>query len=695
MTMTSQTLDNGLLRVELAESAAASGNEYWLASVARATAGGWRPLLHAAGGVEFATTLGAAPACERQVHRDVDGSWEVRLHGRGAGWEASETIRLGSGVPWVRRSQTYRFLRPCEVAVRPAFRVPAGEGLTYTYCLQAHEVPLALAPAARLSVDWALPFPFHVWHDDEFAGLYGLDKRTSPGTLDCAGAAADGGLEIAVYFPDSGPASSAPHRAPGRPGLASMGAGDELTMTELIGAVPLTPGQVPLLEAERLAGDLLLAEPRDPPDPPDLEAVAHGVAGFYGRCGLWEPDALGPGRGWFANMWVRTQVGPARKRGEMSGYFDLGWGEGIAVEMWLGAVRYWQRTGAATLLPYVTEMSRSLSCYRRGDGAATAYFDRSDGARFGDFFMDLQPGSRVWTHSLGHTGSQLLQLYQEAPAYPDPDARQEWLAAASSMARFLAAHQQADGDLQDLFDDEDREVNTKPHRITARAVACGLWARLGAITGDRAWLDRSLALARAVAPEIARFEYYNQMVDGLFSGAEYVDGESAWYALEGLEPLFAATGDPAVLTSCRQAIAFGLGWTYFYDLPRAHRGVARGGQCCRMDDFPLLYPIGPAKAVAPLLRLARATGDAFLERMSGEMAAFIGDWQIDAPGEPWHGGIIHALAQYSGQHWGPDLAGQVDTGMATGNGLAAIEAWLAHRRPVQSAAGEPPRPSRR
>jgi len=38
-------------------------------------------------------------------------------------------------------------------------------------------------------------------------------------------------------------------------------------------------------------------------------------------------------------------------------------------------------------------------------------------------------------------------------------------------------------------------------------------------------------------------------------------------------------------------------------------GAAPACQCCRMDDLPLLYPIGPAKAVAPLRSLARATGN--------------------------------------------------------------------------------------
>ena len=98
-----------------------------------------------------------------------------------------------------------------------------------------------------------------------------------------------------------------------------------------------------------------------------------------------------------------------------------------------------------------------------------------------------------------------------------------------------------------------------------------------------------------------------------------------------------------------------------------------------MDDFPLLYPIGPAKALEPLLTLGQATGDAFLLQMADEMAAFIASWQIDAPGTPWDGGMLHALGQYCGKHWGPDLAGQVDSGMATGNSLAALEWWLAKR----------------
>ncbi|MBI4028376.1 MAG: hypothetical protein HY360_25550, partial [Verrucomicrobia bacterium] len=225
-------------------------------------------------------------------------------------------------------------------------------------------------------------------------------------------------------------------------------------------------------------------------------------------------------------------------------------------------------------------------------------------------------------------------------------------------------------------------MNKKPHRITARAVVCGLWTRLGRATGKKKWIKRALRLAQAVGPEIIRYEYFNQMLDGIHNpDKEFVDGEAAWYVLEGLAPLYAETRDAKVLALCKKAAAFGLAWTYFYDLPKANKGVARGGQCCRMDDYPLLYPIGTAKAMEPLLTLAAATGDAFYEKMAEEGAAFISHWQIEAPGKPWHGGMIHALGQYCGKHWGPDLAGQVDSGMATGNSLAGLEEFMANSAP--------------
>jgi hypothetical protein len=81
-----------------------------------------------------------------------------------------------------------------------------------------------------------------------------------------------------------------------------------------------------------------------------------------------------------------------------------------------------------------------------------------------------------------------------------------------------------------------------------------------------------------------------------------------------------------------------------------------------------------------MLRLANLTGDPLYEQMAGEMISYIGNSQIDAPGKPWHGALIHAFTQNIGKYWGADFEGQVDCGMSNGIGLAALEAWLAHEK---------------
>jgi len=666
-------LTNPWLAIVIGQDGTAAQPTYRVRAAAVKRAGAWQKILEGLDQHEFASSVGSAPATACTTLRHADGGWEVRLTGGCDAWTATAVITVPPDQPVVTRRQTYRFLQPCRAAIHPGFRLPAKAGLRYTCPLYAHEQPLAGVPRFRPAVDWALPFPFHVWHDGRTVAIYGVDRSTSAGTVDFT-PEPDGAARLRVYFPDTAqqPEGGVPRA---EPDTATFQAGDEFSLTEVIAAQPLAAAAEPLLEAERLAASVLL---RSPPRPANAAAVAAGLAAFYPRCELWEPDALGPGRGWFSNMWVRTQTGPAKKRGEMSGYFDFGWGEGIAVEMWLGGVRHWQRTGDRTLLPYIDEMTRHLECFQRGpDGA---YYDRSDGKKYGDFLMDLVPGSRIWVHSLGHTGSQLIQLYQLAANYPDAATRQHWLTAATAMGGFLAQQQRPNGDLPDILDEQNQEVNRKPHRIAARAVVCGLWTRLGQVTGDAAWTARARRLADFIAPELGRYEYYNQMLDGIYAAdKEFVDGEAACYVLEGLVPLYAATRDPAVLALCQKAAAFAFAWTYFYDLPHANHGVARGGQCCRTDDYPLLYPIGPAKAMEPVLALADLTGDSFYRTMANEMASFIGHWQIDAPGQPWHGGMIHALGQYCGKHWGPALAGQIDSGMATGNSLAALECWLAHQ----------------
>ena len=664
------TVANAWLAVVLAS----EGGRHRVGALAIKDGNTWRPLLHGLAGREFSTTVASADATTCTTQLAPDGSQEITLTGESEFWTATSVITLAPHEAVIRRVQRYRFKKACDAAIHPGFKLSADASLRYTMPLHAHEQPLAAVPALRSAVDWALPFPFHLWHDGKTVAIYGVDRSRSAGTLDFT--PAPGGAVLRAYLPDVAVQNEGgvPHVSPGTRPFA---AGEEVTLTEAFSAKSLAPSAEPWIEAQRLAADILL---RTPPHPMNPTKVAAGIVGFLHHCELWEPNALGPGRGWFSNMWVRTQNGPAKKRGEMSGYFDFGWGEGVAVEIWMGAVRHWRRSGDQGLLKYVDEMTRNLDLYQRDTGPAGAFFDRSDGTKYGDFLMDHVPGRRIWIHSLAHTGSQIVQLYQLSAGYPNAATREKWRATALSIGTYLASLQRPDGDVPDIVDDADQELNRKPHRITARVVTCGLWTRLAEVTGDASWLTRATRLAAAVAPAIHRYEYFNQMLDGVISkDVEYVDAEASCYALEGVVPLYVATRDPAHLALCQKAAAFAFAWNYFYDLPHAHRGIARGGQCCRMPDYPLLYPIGPVKAMEPVLTLARVTGDAFYQRMADEMAAFIGNWQFDAPGQPWNGGMVHALGQFCGKHWGPALAGQVDSGMATSNSLAALESWLEHR----------------
>lgn len=668
----------------------------------------WRSLLIGIQGREFWTSFGMADADVFQVLERPNGDLELRLscHSQGV-WHAEEGFFLSPTSPWLIRRQTYFFQEYVRGALHPGWRLADSPGLCYTFPLYAYEANLADLPAFRADVEWALPFPFHVWHGEDWVALYGLDKNVSPGTLDFVPVDDNGFATVRVYYPDKAvhkPLLEQVCTSINLPDSTEFPSNSSVTLTEVIGVMPLGKEHEPLLEAERLAADLLLSEPRPGVD---FAAAADRLAEYFSRCGLWNPDALGPGQGWFHNMWVNTHIEECANddvaaltpwveelESEMPtrewprACFDLGWGEGVAVETIAGLRRHWQRTGRSQLLVYVDEMTRNIERFKRRPGRDEPYFDRSIGGVFGDFLIahvpELLPkGGRIWTHSLGHTGYQLITSYLEAPDYPNGKTRDQWFEVASSIARFLGRMQRVDGDLPDIIDNENREVNRKPHRIAARLVVAGLWSKFSKASGDYKWIEPALKLAKAVGTEIERYEYYNQMID-VFGHpiCETTDGEAAYYALEGLAPLYEATQDPYVLSLCKKAAAFGIAWTYFYDLPSAYRGFARGGQCCRMPDFPLIYPVGPAKALEPLLILHRATGDPFYKRMAAEMAFFISQYQHDCPDQPWDGGAVHAIDQRTGCFWGPNLAGQVDSGVSSGNSLAALELWLKNAKVI-------------
>ena len=321
-------------------------------------------------------------------------------------------------------------------------------------------------------------------------------------------------------------------------------------------------------------------------------------------------------------------------------------------------------------------MTKNMELFRRGSEPDAPYFGSSwpDGKGF---------DHNIWTFSLGYIGSQCIQLYQSFSDYPNPETREQWLAAATSIGRFLAKQQKPDGDLQDGFDDNNKEVNRQPHRCSARSIVCGLWARLGQVTGDKTWTQRALRLAKAVGPEIRHYEFYQEMLDhaqAFPADNECFSGEAAYYVLEGLVPLYAETRDPEVLSLCKAAAAYGIAWTYFYDLPvpKTYVGISRGGQCC-CNHYPVIFVIGPALGMDPLLALSKITGDCFTSEWRRKWPPTLATRRSGRRASPGTARWSMPSCSTRGCMHRPDLGAHVDPGMSSGNGLAALETWLTYQ----------------
>jgi hypothetical protein len=194
--------------------------------------------------------------------------------------------------------------------------------------------------------------------------------------------------------------------------------------------------------------------------------------------------------------------------------------------------------------------------------------------------------------------------------------------AARSIGRFLATHQRPDGDLQDGFDESDREVNRKPHRIAARAIACGLWAQLARIDNDPALFERASRLAGFVAPQIRRCEFDNQMIDTQSDGLaaqDFADAEGR--RLHPGRPGDALRGD-ARSRSARLVPSLRRVRAHVDVLLRpADRPPRPPAWRARVPhaDYRIVYPGCGAQAVRPLLTLARLTGDPLYRTAAREM----------------------------------------------------------------------------
>ena len=614
---------------------------------------------------EFNTSVCHCNAEELTIIEQTPERIVVSLSAKTEYFHADETIFIGDSH--IERKQTYRITKDFHGHFLQRFTIK-GSDIRYTYPIHVYEAPISQVPPLRQDISWAVPLPAHVWHTDENVIVYGVNQNEGRGSPDAFQTEDTETLSIGVRYPDrTGQAEGFAFYTGSRPlGDADFSKGQTVILTEFVMAKKRE--DEPLLEAEKMAAQILLKEP---PAPIDYAGVSQKLAGYFKNCGLWEEDVFGKGCGWFRNMWTYTAFGTPKK----DPYYDLGWGEGYGAATISALARYMERTGD-DFSKQIDQMSRGMWFFLREQKVPGAYYDRyfEKTKEFCDFTVD----KRIWTHSLGEIGLQLIQLYHDVPDYRE-DVRTIWFNTAKDIADFMLTQQKADGDINDGFEADNREANPKPHRIPARAVFCGLWVHLYRFTKDQKYLNAARRLALAVKPEIDRYEFFNQMIDAFGhssnppSPIEIYDGENSAYALQGLTELYLETKDEEILSLCKKCAAYLISWMYFYNIDTGHNGVTRGGTVCRMPDYPLLYLGAGSFGYVPLVRLSKATGDAFYHRMAAELLTCVSKYFFSAPGKPFDNGLVHAIDQSNCLYWGPDKAGQLDTGMTSGMALMLME----------------------
>ena len=601
-------------------------------------------------------------------------------------FSAESKIKVDGGC--AERVQVYTIKKEFDGFICPGF-VLEDKQARYSYSLRVYDRQVMDVSPQRNDYLWALPLPAHLWHGKGYAAAYCLDREEGVGTCDFE--VKDGKPYLRVYYPDSTCQETEimPFSDTNTPKTRVFRAGGQIRFTERIAFAPLGGSENPLLKSEKLAAEMLL---RKKTAEPDYAATAERIARYYKENGLFSPDALGKGKGWYRNMWKHTDGGTPEK----DFYYDLGWGEGYGVLTLSALVRYSVRTGSKTFREQIGQITRNMHLFLRNASEPGAYYDRfvPKGkptllGKYNDYeCCDFLGIRRIWTHSLAMIGYQLITLYEDVADY-DEELRGIWMDTANDIGDFLLKKQRADGDINDGFDERDAECNKKRHRIPARAIACALFAGLYRVKRDKKYLDAAVKLAYAVAPEIMRYEFYNQMLDahvdviggeivesGQDDVAEVYDAENACYAIAGLADVYAATKDEKILKLCENCASYLISWMYFYDIKTGVNGRARGATTCRMPDFPLVYLGAGNFAWQALKTLAALTGEAFYEQIAEEMFRCAADYQLKAPGKPWDSGIVHAVYQVNGKHWGPQIEGQMDTGMTSGSTLMNIEKYL-------------------
>ncbi len=620
------------------------------------------------------------------VLQDDAEALKVRIQSESTYFSAESEIVLNDAG--LIRRQSYRVKESFNGWIYPHFACE-DKVAKYTYPMRVYDQPICEVGSLRNDYLWALPLPAHLWYGQEYVAVYCLDRSEGNGTCDFR--ITDKKPQLGIYYPDKAvqKMGESPFGDGRRPEDRKFEKGEEINFSEYIAFAPLSSRKNPILQSEKLAAKYLL---RKKYPEKDYTVTADLIAQYYQENGLWNPDAFGKGKGWYRNMWKRTMG----KNPEKDFYYDLGWGEGYGAITLSALVRYSVRTKRELFREKIEKITRNIPMFLRDESKTGAYYDRfiprGNPTLLGKYpeyeKCDFFGFRRIWTHSLSMIGYQLAALYLDVDDY-DEELRKLWKKTATDIADFLLEKQHADGDINDGFTENDEECNLKRHRIPARALACGLFVKVYRISGDEKYLRAACGLMEASAPEIEEYAFYNQMLDthfhergekGFESGkdesVEVYDAENACYAFLGLAELYEVSPEEKTLRLCEKCAAYFISWMFYYDLETGVNGRARGATTCRMPDFPLLYVGAGNFAYSAMKKLAALTGEHFYKEIAEEMLRCASDFQLSAPGKPWNNGIVHAVYQVNGRHWGPDIEGQMDSGMTSGSTLICLEEYI-------------------
>ncbi len=299
----------------------------------------------------------------------------------------------------------------------------------------------------RQPADWAVPLPCHIWHDRRYVALYGLDKSTSPGTIDFTPAAADGRARLRVYYPDSFPEAI--------PGTTKFAAGATLDVDGSDCRQAAKGRREPVAGGRTDCGVDFVA---DPAAPRGLENGGPRHRGLLQALRIVGAQRAGTGAGLVPQRVAAHRVAGGLQDRSRRGSIRPGLGRGPGRVLLVG-----RRP------PLETHRRREPAAVRGRDDPEYGLLPARQGPgrpvfrpleRQAAYRLQLAPAASGPTRS-ARSAASCSSFTNRPPIIPTRKPGGIGWPPRTAIGNFLAEHQKPDGDLQDIFDPNDKEGSTQ------------------------------------------------------------------------------------------------------------------------------------------------------------------------------------------------------------------------------------------